>query len=377
MAVRYLRAALMLGALMLVSSSVARAEEVATFDAAQSLAKQQGKLMLIDFYADWCGPCKRFKADATTVSELKQGLESVVFFSIDAEKGDGIKLAQRYGVRSYPNFLLADAEGNAVFRWVGYGDADGFLKNLNQGLADPTTLVDKEMRFEKKPTVEDAEAVATAALAASDMSKAANWYEKAAKLQGGGYEGEIYMAKFYGLRAGLFSKDEVVAAADAVMKGDKFDDKMMVYQTQASLARATGDPALRHRYDAENMRQYVAIDYALYVEKDAQKAANLKYDAMPEGWLKNADALNQYAWWCFENKVDMERAEKLARKGVELAEAGSQRAAILDTAAELCNALGHCDDAVSLTQQAIENDPQNEYYKKQLKRFEDLAKQAG
>jgi tetratricopeptide (TPR) repeat protein len=165
----------------------------------------------------------------------------------------------------------------------------------------------------------------------------------------------------------------------------------MVYQTQAGLARATKDPALRHRYveavwdllkdnhspDAESMREYVAIDYALYVEMDLQKAANLKYGAMPEGWLENADALNEYAWWCFENKVDLERAEKLARKGIKLAEAGSQRAAILDTAAELCNALGQCDDAVSLTQQAIESDPQNEYYKKQLKRFQDLAKQAG
>lgn len=389
---RKLRIALVVCALSLVASVTAKAEEAATFDEALGMAKTQGKLVLVDFYADWCGPCKHFKADATAVPELKKGLKSVVFFSIDAEKGDGIELARRYGVRSYPNFLLANAAGNPVYRWVGYGDADGFLKNMNKGLSDPTTLVDKEMRFEKTPKVEDAAAIADAALAASDMSKAASWYEKAAKLQGGGYEGAIYMAKYYGLRAGLFTKDQVVAAADAVMAGDKFEDKMMVYQTQPGLADATGDPALRHRYvedawklvkdndspEAKSMRDYIAVDYALYVEKDRKKAADLKYDTMPEGWLENPDRLNQYAWWCFENEVDLERAEQLARKGAELAEAGPQRAAILDTAAELCNARGNCDDAVSLAERAKENDPQNDYYTKQLKRFRELAeKNAG
>ncbi|HKI84626.1 MAG TPA: thioredoxin family protein [Candidatus Krumholzibacteria bacterium] len=392
MFLRNARVALLLVALTLLSSFSAQAEEASSFDEALTMAKTQGKLVLVDFYADWCGPCKHFTADASTVPELKKGLNSVVFFSIDAEKGDGVKLAERYGVRSYPNFLLANAEGNPVYRWVGYGDADGFLQNMNKGLSDPTTLVDKEMRFENSPKVEDAVAIADAALAASDMRKAATWYEKAAKLQGGGYEGEIYMAKYYGLRAGLFTKDEVVDAADAVMAGGKFDDKMMVYQTQQGLASATGDPALRHRYvedawklvkddnspEAQSMRDYIAIDYALYVEKDLTKAANLKYDSMPEGWLKDPDRLNQYAWWCFENKVDLERAEQLARKGSELAQEGPQRAAILDTAAELCNALGNCDDAVSLAEQAKQNDPQNDYYTKQLQRFRELAeKNAG
>ena len=45
---------------------------------------------------------------------------------------------------------------------------------------------------------------------------------------------------------------------------------------------------------------------------------------------------------------------------------------ILDTAAEICNARGNCDDAVELIQQAIADAPESEFYQKQLKRFVEI-----
>jgi hypothetical protein len=66
----------------------------------------------------------------------------------------------------------------------------------------------------------------------------------------------------------------------------------------------------------------------------------------------------------------------MARRGVEVAAAGSEKANLLDTAAEICNARGHCDDAVDLIRQAVEEDPDREYFKKQLKRFEELRAQS-
>jgi tetratricopeptide (TPR) repeat protein len=94
---------------------------------------------------------------------------------------------------------------------------------------------------------------------------------------------------------------------------------------------------------------------------------------LPEGWMEDANELNNFAWWCFENEVNLEEALELAIKGAELAENDSARANVLDTAAEICNALGNCEEAIVKIKKAIELDPDNDYFKDQLARFEEIT----
>ena len=114
------------------------------------------------------------------------------------------------------------------------------------------------------------------------------------------------------------------------------------------------------------------MDHALFVEKAPEKAVKLRKANLPEGWLENAEELNGFAWWCFQNRVNLEEAESLARKGVELAANDKTKAEILDTVAEICNARGSCKDAVTYIELAIQADPDSEHYKKQLERFRKL-----
>ena len=81
-------------------------------------------------------------------------------------------------------------------------------------------------------------------------------------------------------------------------------------------------------------------------------------------------ALNNFAWWCFEHNVNLEEAEELALRGVELATDDDARANILDTAAEICAARGDCAEAIARIKRAIELSPDKEYFKTQLARFE-------
>ncbi len=113
-------------------------------------------------------------------------------------------------------------------------------------------------------------------------------------------------------------------------------------------------------------------DYVLHVEKNPTQAVELRRAAMPPGWMEDAGQINNYAWWAFENGVDQKEALALARMGAGLAPAGKEKAMILDTAAELCNALDNCHEAIELTKQAIAEDPENEYYQKQLERFQEI-----
>jgi len=382
---------LALGAMaVMILSSAALAGGPASFEEAQKMAAEEGKLLLVDFYADWCGPCKKFAADATTDAPLKAGLEQVILFTIDAEKGAGVELAKRYGVRSYPNYLLADASGEPIARWVGYGKPQEFLATLNEGVADPTTIAQKVERYEASPNAKDAVSIAMARAAGQDHVAAVEWYSKAAEMEKG-YEFAIFQATLYGTKSGAFNEQQLVSAADAAMETGDFEQKASVYEAQRYMAKVTGNETLAYRYVEEawamlqnedspemaKMRSKVEIDHVMYIEKDGQRAADLTFASMPQGWQENAKQLNGYAWWCFENKVDLERAEGLARKGVELAPDGSEKAMILDTVAELCNSLGECHEAVALIEQAVANDPENEYYQKQLTRFRELAAAQG
>ena len=126
-------------------------------------------------------------------------------------------------------------------------------------------------------------------------------------------------------------------------------------------------------YGAGNATGYLQplVD-AILVEKDGPKAVRLKRDLMPEGWKDDVSQLNSFAWWCFQNNVNLEEAEVLGRRGIELASPGPDRASILDTVAEVCNARGNCDDAVELIEKAIEDHPEKEFYRKQLARFQEI-----
>lgn len=110
-----------------------------SFDPAREKAAAENKIVFIDFYTTWCGPCKEL--DATTwrdpaVSALLA--EKAVSLKIDAEKER--ELARRYKINAYPTLLLLKPDGTEIDRLVGYRDAPKFIAELNAGLAGKTAL---------------------------------------------------------------------------------------------------------------------------------------------------------------------------------------------------------------------------------------------
>lgn len=80
-----------------------------TWDEAVALAKEQDKKIFVDFYTEWCGPCLNMALGVFTLPEVGDLYNrNFVCVKIDAEKGEGIELADRYGVRSYPSYVFVD-----------------------------------------------------------------------------------------------------------------------------------------------------------------------------------------------------------------------------------------------------------------------------
>lgn len=92
-------------------------------------AKNSNKLIFVDVYTTWCGPCKMMARDVFPNEKVGSKFNaSFVNYKIDAEKGEGIDLARKYNVRAYPNFLFINGDGELVHRVIGYHPADQFLE---------------------------------------------------------------------------------------------------------------------------------------------------------------------------------------------------------------------------------------------------------
>ena len=93
-----------------------------TLEKAKKQASKTGKLIFIDAYTDWCGPCKRMAA--TTFQDEEVGKffnKNFVNMKVEMEKdADGSEIARRYRVNAYPTLLIIDGEGNLVKSVIGF-----------------------------------------------------------------------------------------------------------------------------------------------------------------------------------------------------------------------------------------------------------------
>lgn len=104
-------------------------------------AKKENKFIFLDAYASWCGPCKWMAKEVFPKPEVGEALNpNYVNAKIDMEKGEGIELAKKYNVRSYPTYLFFDANGELVHRSLGSMPAADFITLCNNTL-------DPEMQF--------------------------------------------------------------------------------------------------------------------------------------------------------------------------------------------------------------------------------------
>lgn len=100
-----------------------------SFDEALKLAEKEKKLIFIDAYTSWCGPCKLMSKN--TFTDEKVGAyfnKNFINLKIDMEKDtDGPNVARRFSVSAYPTFLFVDGKGKLNSRLIGYMAPSDFL----------------------------------------------------------------------------------------------------------------------------------------------------------------------------------------------------------------------------------------------------------
>ena len=112
-------------------------EENKSFKELLAIAKKENKLLFLDAYTTWCGPCKLMAKNVfpqETVGNFYNA--NFVNSKIDMEKGEGIDLAKTYNVRAYPTYLFINGDGELIHRVTSYYDAPDFI-NVGKDAIDP------------------------------------------------------------------------------------------------------------------------------------------------------------------------------------------------------------------------------------------------
>lgn len=305
-------------------------------------AKQDNKYVFIDFYATWCGPCKRLDADVYPDASVSKLLNSMISAKFDAEKDPWLPVAQQFRVRAYPTLLVLGPDGKEVGRYIGYLPADQFVDVIGGYAAGKNQLDMLNAQLEKNPN--DFDLLVNTGVIHAEAGRdqmALPLFQRALKLDPGNERkraDEIY-----------FSMGEACYGAKNYQDASK-------YYTRVTANFPTSD------YYEDSMGRLARCQFNL---GDAD-AAVATYWKITEPHQDDAGALNAFAWFCAQRKIGLDKALPVAQKAVELSERDS---GILDTLAEVYYARGEYDQAIKIGEEGLKKEPDDQYFKDQVTKF--------
>ena len=361
-----------LGFLLIAAISFAQGIqfENGNFASLLAKAKKENKLIFVDAYAVWCGPCKLMVKNIFPLKNVGDYYNShFVNAKIDMEKGEGIELAKKYKVSAFPTYLFINGDGEEVHRTLGYVEADNFIQ-FAKDAEDPskrlTTLKKKFEDGEKNPEFLMNLAQLTMYNDADFTSRViARYFEAKPELNQQNFQMLMMAAKntdsdaykiFANRKADIIKFipeksydmiDKNIKTNSVISKAynkdtKKLDENYFLAEIQKFLTKTEAEDLLRK---VKASRAAKDKDYATY-EK-------LTLEMYKDYAGKSSEELNEAAWSFFENvktKSSLETALKWAQESVKK----SENSANTDTLANLYNKLGDKANAKIWAQKSID-----------------------
>lgn len=92
----------------------------------KDLVGTQDKVILVDFYAEWCGPCRNL---SPVLDKIAEKYSDVMVVKVDVDKNGEICRSEPYQVRGIPQMFFVK-NGEVVSRMSGYQTEDNIGKTL-------------------------------------------------------------------------------------------------------------------------------------------------------------------------------------------------------------------------------------------------------
>ncbi len=351
----------------------------------QAEAKAENKYIFMDCFATWCGPCKYMSASVFPLQNVGDFMNDK-FISVkvqldttakdnDAVKSwyqDGHDLAGKYNVRAYPTYLIFDADGNVVHRFVGSSPAEEFLAAVKKSLNPETqyyTLLnqygkgkkDKEFLFNMANVAADAYDMENANKIANEyLATQTDLYTK---------ENLDFVKKFTQTSSdkGFDMMMNNPGKVDAVLgKGTSASVIEPIIMREEIFKNFPKDP--KTNPDWAKMNSNISKKYPALAPQVIAKSKVIWYqhsgdwnnyqtaivDYMKKyGAAASPEELNNYAWTVFQNCPDMKcvaEALEWSKRSFE----GNNTPGFMDTYANILYKLGKKDEAIKWEQKAMD-----------------------
>ncbi|MFV8754221.1 tetratricopeptide repeat protein [Nannocystaceae bacterium ST9] len=321
-----------------------------TLDEALSLAEDQGKLVFVDVGAYWCPPCheldEKVFTDPTVAAWLR---EHAIALHVDAEKGEGPELVERYAVQAYPSLLLIEPSGLEKGRIVDFHASAELIAMLAAIAEGGNVLAELAAAVEAAPDDLDARYALGHA------------YALAAKR-------ELAEAEFERVLAGDPDNAEGLASKVLSDRATFFSFKLD-HDPDAAIAAFE---ALQARFPTskEAVSAYRAIGRA-HCKQGRVDQAIAALEAMVASDPSDADLKASFGWFSFREKCRPEAGLAAVLAGIAQA---PEHADLRYMEAELQRMLDEPDLALAAIREAARIEPDSAYFKRQVRRFEAIAR---
>ena len=119
------------------AQGVAFEPEGTTLEQASAKAKAENKLIFLDAYTQWCGPCKMMARTVFPQEAVGNALNPrFVSIKIDMESAYGAPLAKKLQITAYPSFVIYNADAQEIGRFLGGSNAEEFIKRVEEKSKD-------------------------------------------------------------------------------------------------------------------------------------------------------------------------------------------------------------------------------------------------
>ena len=313
-----------------------------SLDEALARAEQEKKLVFVDVGAYWCPPCHRLDEEVFVRPEVGEFLgQGYIAVHIDAEKGEGPEVAQRYKALAYPTMLVLEPSGIEKGRLVDFVPADELIAKLGAIAAGGNVLADLQAAAAADP--DDLPAHFALGHAYALAARREQALEAFAVVEVADPKNELGLASEIAYDRAMF----------------------ITYKLDGDLDRAIAQfRELQARYPESKKATtaYARIGRLLHLQGKTDEAI-ATLDAMLAHDPDSLSLISSYGWFSFRERCRPERGLAVVRRGIEL---HPDSAELRYLASELHHQLGQHAEALAAIEAAVAIEPESAFYKRMV-----------